>query len=286
MFPAKAIAYALKIMKTTYIKARRIQKHQYLCKQYQTMFSKFAFVVLLAAVARCSASGGASSFSYGVSDPNTGDIKDQHEKRVGDSVVGQYSLLEADGTKRTVEYSSHPQTGFNAVVRKDPPHGVHPPSAVGYNGVASALGGLGYAGANPLAYGGLNAWNPAAKSAYAGNPYVGAYGGYNGAANGWTPNYAANVGANGWPSNYGASGVYGANGWSTTSVTSWPNNAAANAWPSNVGANIGANVWPSAAAGVGAWPQNYGTNGVYGANGWSQGYGAAGYAGYGNRLGW
>ncbi|CAH1644678.1 unnamed protein product [Spodoptera littoralis] len=262
------------------------------------MFSKFAFVVLLVAVARCSASGGSSSFSYGVSDPNTGDIKDQHEKRVGDSVVGKYSLLEADGTKRTVEYSSHPHTGFNAVVRKDPPHGVHPPSAVGYNGVASALGGLGYAGANPLGYGGLNAWNPAAKSAYIGSPYIGAYGGYNGANNGWTQNYAANVGANGWPNNYGAAGAYGGNGygWSTTSVTSWPNNAAtnawpnnvganlgANAWPNNVGANLGANVWPSAAAGVGVYGN---ANGVYGANGWPQGYGAAGYGAYGNRLGW
>ncbi|CAB3250564.1 unnamed protein product [Arctia plantaginis] len=61
-----------------------------------------------------------SSFSYGVVDPNTGDIKDQHEKRVGDSVVGKYSLLESDGTKRIVEYEASAATGFNAVVRKEP----------------------------------------------------------------------------------------------------------------------------------------------------------------------
>ena len=249
---------------------------------------QFAFVALLVAVARCSASGGSSSFSYGVSDPNTGDIKDQHEKRVGDSVVGKYSLVEADGTKRIVEYSSHPHTGFNAVVRKDPAVGVHPPS-VRYNGA------LGYAGANPLAYGGQNAWNPA-NSAYAGGAY-GGYGAYNGAANGWTqPNavngaYGANgwpaagaggiYGANGWPANSGANGIYGASGWpSSTGVNAFPGNAAAGAWPTNVGAG----AWPSN-VGANGWPQT-GANGVYGANVWpsalapgSAGYGAGALAG-------
>lgn len=61
-----------------------------------------------------------TSFSYGVSDPHTGDVKSQHETRVGDSVVGQYSLLDSDGTKRTVDYAADAHSGFNAVVRKDP----------------------------------------------------------------------------------------------------------------------------------------------------------------------
>lgn len=60
-----------------------------------------------------------SSFSYGVADPYTGDFKNQIENRVGDNVAGQYSLLESDGTRRTVDYAAGAE-GFNAVVRKDP----------------------------------------------------------------------------------------------------------------------------------------------------------------------
>lgn len=78
------------------------------------------FVLVAILVASVSASGGYSSFSYGVSDPNTGDIKDQQENRVGGNVVGKYSLLEADGTKRIVEYSANDATGFKAVVHKEP----------------------------------------------------------------------------------------------------------------------------------------------------------------------
>lgn len=33
--------------------------------------------------------------------------------------MGQYSLLESDGTRRTVDYSAGAE-GFNAVVKKDP----------------------------------------------------------------------------------------------------------------------------------------------------------------------
>nr|AGG56521.1 cuticular protein RR-2 motif 59-like protein [Antheraea yamamai] len=61
-----------------------------------------------------------SSFSYDVADPNTGDYKSQVETRVGGTVTGQYSLLDADGTKRTVDYAADDVNGFNAVVRKDP----------------------------------------------------------------------------------------------------------------------------------------------------------------------
>ncbi|CAH2067437.1 unnamed protein product, partial [Iphiclides podalirius] len=60
-----------------------------------------------------------SSFSYGVADPNSGDYKSQIENRAGDNVQGQYSLLESDGTRRTVDYAAGAE-GFNAIVRKDP----------------------------------------------------------------------------------------------------------------------------------------------------------------------
>ncbi|XP_052758598.1 larval/pupal rigid cuticle protein 66-like [Galleria mellonella] len=61
-----------------------------------------------------------TSFAYDVADPNTGDYKSQVETRVGGNVQGQYSLLDADGTRRTVDYAADDVNGFNAVVRKDP----------------------------------------------------------------------------------------------------------------------------------------------------------------------
>ncbi|WP_171259473.1 chitin-binding domain-containing protein, partial [Acinetobacter baumannii] len=36
------------------------------------------------------------------------------------TVSGHYSLIEPDGTKRTVDYAADDVNGFNAVVRKDP----------------------------------------------------------------------------------------------------------------------------------------------------------------------
>ncbi|KAG8322284.1 hypothetical protein J6590_026538 [Homalodisca vitripennis] len=68
------------------------------------------------------------SFKYGVHDPATGDVKQQHETREGDVVKGQYSLVEPDGSVRTVDYTADPVNGFNAVVSKSP--GVHPPAVV------------------------------------------------------------------------------------------------------------------------------------------------------------
>lgn len=60
-----------------------------------------------------------TSFSYDVADPHTGDFKSQVETRVGGNVAGQYSLLDSDGTRRTVDYTADDVNGFNAVVRKD-----------------------------------------------------------------------------------------------------------------------------------------------------------------------
>ncbi|XP_041768329.1 cuticle protein 19-like [Anopheles merus] len=57
-------------------------------------------------------------FEYGVKDPHTGDHKSQWEHRDGDVVKGQYTLDEADGTKRVVEYSSDKHNGFQAHVKR------------------------------------------------------------------------------------------------------------------------------------------------------------------------
>ncbi|XKL66075.1 hypothetical protein PGB90_009495 [Kerria lacca] len=57
-------------------------------------------------------------FEYDVKDYKTGDVKNQWEQREGDNVKGQYSLVEPDGSVRTVEYTSDEKNGFNAVVKK------------------------------------------------------------------------------------------------------------------------------------------------------------------------
>ncbi|BET00556.1 Cuticular protein [Nesidiocoris tenuis] len=58
------------------------------------------------------------SFEYSVNDAYTGDNKAQHETRDGDVVQGSYSLVEPDGSVRTVDYTADPVNGFNAVVHK------------------------------------------------------------------------------------------------------------------------------------------------------------------------
>ncbi|KAF5288919.1 hypothetical protein FQA39_LY03798 [Lamprigera yunnana] len=68
------------------------------------------------------------AFNYGVTDLLTGDVKSQSESRVGGVVKGQYSLVEPDGSIRTVDYNADPVNGFNAVVSKTP--SVHPPPVV------------------------------------------------------------------------------------------------------------------------------------------------------------
>ena len=60
------------------------------------------------------------SYAYDVQDGLTGDSKSQQESRNGDVVQGSYSLVEADGTRRIVEYTADPENGFNAVVHKEP----------------------------------------------------------------------------------------------------------------------------------------------------------------------
>ncbi|XP_047514385.1 larval/pupal rigid cuticle protein 66-like [Pieris napi] len=128
------------------------------------MFSKVAVFALFVAVAQCSAvhGGDYSSFSYGVADPHTGDVKSQHETRHGDNVVGQYSLIDSDGTRRTVDYAADAHNGFNAVVRKDPALVAHSPAVV--------AAPVAYA-ASPIAYG-AHARVAYAAPAYAASAYA------------------------------------------------------------------------------------------------------------------
>ncbi|CAH2075431.1 unnamed protein product, partial [Iphiclides podalirius] len=67
-------------------------------------------------------------FNYGVADGHTGDQKNQWEARDGDVVKGQYSLVEPDGTIRTVDYTADDHNGFNAIVRRQG-HAAHPATA-------------------------------------------------------------------------------------------------------------------------------------------------------------
>ncbi|XP_055676559.1 adult-specific cuticular protein ACP-20-like [Lutzomyia longipalpis] len=63
-------------------------------------------------------------FGYAVKDPHTGDHKEAWEHSDGHHVTGSYSLYEPDGTKRVVDYTADPHTGFHAVVKKIG-HAVH-----------------------------------------------------------------------------------------------------------------------------------------------------------------
>lgn len=63
----------------------------------------------------------AYQFSYGVSDPHTGDYKNQEETLSNGVVQGKYSLLEPDGSVRVVTYVADHVNGFNAHVQKHLP---------------------------------------------------------------------------------------------------------------------------------------------------------------------
>lgn len=60
------------------------------------------------------------TYGYDVKDALSGDSKTAVETRDGDLVQGQYSLNDADGYRRIVDYTSDPVNGFNAVVRREP----------------------------------------------------------------------------------------------------------------------------------------------------------------------
>lgn len=58
-------------------------------------------------------------FAYNVDDTQSGDVKTQRESRDGENVKGQYTLNDADGYKRIVDYSVNGESGFTAVVRRE-----------------------------------------------------------------------------------------------------------------------------------------------------------------------
>ncbi|EAU77692.1 AGAP006843-PA [Anopheles gambiae str. PEST] len=100
------------------------------------MFKVLALIACLAVVASAQYYGSAYEhkehhdhpkykFEYGVKDPHTGDHKTQWEVRDGDVVKGQYTLHEADGTERVVDYKSDGHNGFEANV-KNVGHAHHP----------------------------------------------------------------------------------------------------------------------------------------------------------------
>ncbi|CAH2256161.1 jg10394 [Pararge aegeria aegeria] len=112
------------------------------------MVAKFVVLFAVMAVAACS---DYSSFSYGVADPYTGDFKSQVESRANNNVLGQYSLLESDGTRRTVDYAAGAQ-GFNAVVRKDPALVAAAPISYAAAPISYAAAGYPYGYSSPYAY--------------------------------------------------------------------------------------------------------------------------------------
>lgn len=67
----------------------------------------------------------AYAFSYGVKDLHSGDVKSQWESRDNGVVKGHYSVLEPDGSIRTVDYTADAKNGFKAVVKTEGPN-VHP----------------------------------------------------------------------------------------------------------------------------------------------------------------
>lgn len=70
-------------------------------------------------------------------DPKTKDSHSHWEHRDGDEVHGEYSLDEADGTKRIVRYSSDKKNGFQAHVEKIG----HPKIEHGHGGDTGHYGG-------------------------------------------------------------------------------------------------------------------------------------------------
>lgn len=52
------------------------------------------------------------AFAYGVQDPKSGNAQSHKEERDGDNVRGEYKVLEADGSVRTVTYTVDPKNGF------------------------------------------------------------------------------------------------------------------------------------------------------------------------------
>lgn len=64
--------------------------------------------------------GNEYKYAYDIEDPTTGDTKSLHEVRQGNVVRGAYSVLDPDGTRRTVHYTADPTHGFKAILTQEP----------------------------------------------------------------------------------------------------------------------------------------------------------------------
>ncbi|CAI6348493.1 unnamed protein product [Macrosiphum euphorbiae] len=105
------------------------------------------------------------SFEYSVNDPHTYDVKSQHEYSDGNGYVkGSYSLLEADGSTRTVEYTADDYNGFNAVVKNEGGYKAPSYSAPAYS--APAYSAPAYSAPAYKAPYSAHAYKPAYKPAY------------------------------------------------------------------------------------------------------------------------
>ncbi|KAL9700005.1 hypothetical protein quinque_003446 [Culex quinquefasciatus] len=90
------------------------------------MFKIFALVACMAViVAAYEDAHPKYKYEYGVKDEKTHDHKSQWESRDGDVVKGQYTVDEADGTHRVVDYASDHKAGFQAHVQRKG-HAAHP----------------------------------------------------------------------------------------------------------------------------------------------------------------
>ncbi|XP_053686586.1 uncharacterized protein LOC128736131 [Sabethes cyaneus] len=74
-------------------------------------------------------------YQYGVNDGQTGDHKSHWEHRDGDHVEGQYTVADADGTHRVVQYKADPTVGFQFQCPSRPPQPID--GGVGYELIAS-----------------------------------------------------------------------------------------------------------------------------------------------------
>ncbi|XP_061400464.1 larval cuticle protein A3A-like [Musca vetustissima] len=111
------------------------------------------------------------SYGYDVKDAISGDSKTAVETRDGGFVQGQYSLNDADGYRRIVDYTSDPINGFNAVVRREPLVAAAPvvKAAVAAPVVAAPAPVVKAAVAAPFTYA---AAAPVVKAAYATAPFT------------------------------------------------------------------------------------------------------------------
>lgn len=91
-----------------------------------------------------------------MNDEQTYDVKSQKEESDGHRVTGYYTLLEPDGSRRTVEYTAD-ENGFNADVKKEEGNG-YGKTAPAYGKTAPAYGAAPAAHDNQeSAYGGASA---------------------------------------------------------------------------------------------------------------------------------